>query len=222
VYVALDEGPVETVGWGRFALPGERKWLREKEAARLAEMRELQDERHSGKPSVTNGPSRNIVSLHSDKFVSPREDPRSDIDDFFDIDDSLDEALSSPRYGELRRLQRGFALPAMMVDGGYGGSGPVHERILVEKIVLVETPPEFVERYGKEVYVKLQLRPEEWRSRLAVRLEAKKFLQERPPLTSSELPKWARYEMLTRNIRSLLKNPLSYMRFKASRRQRSD
>ncbi len=132
-------------------------------------------------------------------------------------DSELDfvDAWRSPLPADVERVR------AMADGGGYSG-GHVRERILIEKIVLVETPPEFVERYGKEVYVKLQLRPEEWRSRLAVRLEAKKFLQERPPLTSSELPKWARYEMLTRNIRSILRNPLSYMRFKVSRRQRDD
>jgi hypothetical protein len=37
--MAADEGPIQTVGWGRFALPGERKRLREKEAARMKEIK---------------------------------------------------------------------------------------------------------------------------------------------------------------------------------------
>jgi hypothetical protein len=39
--MAGDEGPVQTVGWGVFALPGERERLREKEAARMAEVERL-------------------------------------------------------------------------------------------------------------------------------------------------------------------------------------
>lgn len=36
-----DEGPIETVGWGLFALPGERERLRQKEVRRTAEVRNL-------------------------------------------------------------------------------------------------------------------------------------------------------------------------------------
>ena len=38
-----DEGPFDNVGWGPFALPGERKRLREQEAARVAEVNAMGD-----------------------------------------------------------------------------------------------------------------------------------------------------------------------------------
>jgi hypothetical protein len=42
-----DEGPFDTVGWGPFALPGERKRLREAEQRRIAEVERLRAGRSS-------------------------------------------------------------------------------------------------------------------------------------------------------------------------------
>jgi hypothetical protein len=46
--MAADEGPIQTVGWGIFALPGERKRLRKKEEARMAEMKEVVEKAREG------------------------------------------------------------------------------------------------------------------------------------------------------------------------------
>jgi flagellar biosynthesis GTPase FlhF len=52
--MTTDEGPIRTVGWGRFALPGERKRLRETEAARMVEMKRIVEARREARTAQTS------------------------------------------------------------------------------------------------------------------------------------------------------------------------
>jgi hypothetical protein len=76
-----DEGPFDTVGWGPFALPGERKRLRAAEAARLAEIRKTDE---MGSSTVQSEEDNRIFVAHN-LVIQPKVIDRTQ--------DSLQETL---------------------------------------------------------------------------------------------------------------------------------